>query len=296
MGGFSAEREVSLKSGEAVAAALKRLGYPHVLIDVDLEIPFVLRRDKVGVAFIALHGRYGEDGAIQGLLETMQIPYTGSGVAASAAAMNKIYSNDLFLAHRLPIPPTLCLAEEEANRFHTHSLPFDFPVVVKPASEGSSVGVTIVQEASHLSEAFGSAFRFGARILVQKYISGKEIHVGILGESALGAIEIRPKGAFYDYSAKYIPGMSEHLFPAPLPPAVYQKVLELGAAAHRVLGCSGYSRIDLLIDSGMRPYLLEVNTLPGMTETSLMPEMAAGVGIDFDSLVEQILSTAATRK
>ena len=296
MGGCSAEREVSLKSGAALGAALKRLGYSQVLIDVDREIPFVLKQEKIDIAFIALHGRYGEDGAIQGLLETMQIPYTGSGVAASAAAMNKITANDLFLAHRLPIPPTRVFREEEAECFSSDPLPFDFPVVVKPASEGSSIGVTIVEELSRLPEALEAAFRFGPKILIQQYISGKEIHVGILGERVLGAIEIRPKADFYDYSSKYILGMSEHLFPAPLPPATYQKVLDWGMTAHRVLGCSGYSRVDFLIDSGMRPHLLELNTLPGMTETSLMPEMAAGVGIDFDSLVEEILSTAATGK
>lgn len=296
MGGMSEEREVSLKTGEAIAAALERRGYRQKTIIVDSEIPFVLKQEEIEIAFIALHGRYGEDGAIQGLLEMMKIPYTGSGISASALAMNKIASRDVFRAHKIPTPPSYVLTKKKASQFRPDRLPFDFPVVVKPVSEGSSVGVKIVKGSSQLSMTLKETFYYGPRIIIEKYISGMEVHVGILGERALGAIEIRPKGPFYDYSAKYVPGMSEHIFPAPLPSDDYQKVLDLGLKAHRALGCRGYSRVDLLLDHENHPYLLEVNSLPGMTETSLMPEIARGLGIDFDTLVERILEESGAEE
>jgi len=296
MGGMSAEREVSLKSGRAIAASLGRLGYITVPIDVDSEVAETLRAERIEVAFNALHGRYGEDGAIQGMLEVMRIPYTGSGVLASALGMDKIASHDLFQSHGIPVPPYQVLTEEALARFRPDRLSFDFPVVVKPAMEGSSVGVAIVSAPGEIDAALKEAFRYGPRVLIEKYISGMEVQVGILGGEALGAIEIRPKTKFYDYTAKYVPGMSEHIFPAPLPADVYQKVLDWGLKAHQVLGCTGYSRVDLLVDSQKRPFVLEVNTLPGMTETSLLPEIARGVGIDFDALVERILETAGLGK
>jgi D-alanine-D-alanine ligase len=208
--------------------------------------------------------------------------------------MDKITSHQIFLAQGLSVPPYLVLNEEEHSSFELDRMPFPFPVVVKPASEGSSVGVSIVPELKGLEDGMKEAFRYGSRILIEQFISGKEVHVGILGERALGAIEIQSKTKFYDYTAKYVAGMSEHLYPAPLPPNLYKKVLERGLRAHKALGCSGYSRVDFLIDAEENLYLLEVNTLPGMTETSLMPEMARGAGIDFDALVEKILATAST--
>lgn len=296
MGGMSAEREVSLKSGRAIAASLQRLGYSAVPVDVDSEVAQLLRTERIEVAFIALHGRYGEDGAVQGMLEVMRIPYTGSGVLASALGMDKIASHDLFQSHGIPVPPYQILTEGERASFRPDRLPFDFPMVVKPAMEGSSVGVTIVSESGEIDSALKEAFEYGPRVLIEKYIAGMEVQVGILGSEALGAIEIRPKTKFYDYTAKYVPGMSEHIFPAPLPQEVYRKVLDWGLKAHQVLGCTGYSRVDLLIDLQKQPYVLEVNTLPGMTETSLLPEIARGVGIDFDRLVERILETASLEK
>lgn len=296
MGGLSVEKEVSLKTGEAVAAALNRLGYCVKKILVDQDLPFALKSGKIDIAFIALHGRYGEDGTIQGLLEIMQIPYTGSGVSACALSMNKILSRDLFYAHQLPMPPAFILKSEDAGAFTLKQLPFETPVVVKPVSEGSSVGVAIVEEEKAFHAALDVAVQYGPRIIIEHYIDGKEVHVGILSEKALGAIEIRPKGRFYDYSAKYVSGMSKHVFPAPLSKDFEKEVLKLALKAHQVLGCSGYSRVDLLIDREDRPYLLEVNALPGMTETSLMPEIAAGLGISFDHLIEQILETASLGK
>jgi len=294
MGGLSAEREVSLKTGAALSAALARRGYRQKPILVDRDIAFLLREEAIDVAFIALHGRYGEDGAIQGLLELMQIPYTGSGIAASAVAMDKLLSRGLFKAHGIATPPTYTLNEIDAPTFRADALPFEWPVVVKPASEGSSVGITIAKTQSDFNAALKTAFHYGPKVLIEQYLSGMEVQVGILEDQALGAIEIRPKGAFYDYNSKYVPGMSEHFFPAPLAPDVYRKVLALGLEAHRALGCRGYSRADFLVTEGKHPYLLELNSLPGMTETSLMPEIAKGVGIDFETLVERILATAAT--
>ncbi|MCG3111456.1 MAG: D-alanine--D-alanine ligase [Candidatus Manganitrophus sp. SB1] len=296
MGGMSAEREVSLKSGRAIAASLDRLGYTAVPIDVDSEVAQALRAERIEIAFNALHGRYGEDGAIQGTLEVMRIPYTGSGILASALGMDKIASHDLFQSHGIPVPPFQVLTEEALSGFRADGLSFGFPLVVKPAMEGSSVGVTIVSGPGEIDSALKEAFQYGPRILIEKYISGMEVQVGILGSKALGAIEIRPKTKFYDYTAKYVPGMSEHFFPAPLPADVYQKVLDWGLRAHHVLGCTGYSRVDLLVDRQNHPSVLEVNTLPGMTETSLLPEIARGVGIDFDALVECILETAGLDK
>ncbi len=293
MGGLSAEREVSIKTGEAISTALSRRGYRQKPILVDRDLPFRLKEKEIEVAFIALHGRYGEDGAIQGLLEVMNIPYTGSGITASAVAMDKMLSRELFRAHGIATPPTYVLNQAQADDFRPDSLSFKFPVVVKPASEGSSVGISLVENPADFQAALKAAFQYGPKILIERYLSGMEVQVGILGDRALGAIEIRPKGRFYDYNAKYVPGMSEHIFPAPLAPEIYQAVLGLGLEAHRALGCSGYSRADFLVEQSQEPFLLELNSLPGMTETSLMPEIAKGVGIDFDTLVESILDAAS---
>lgn len=292
MGGLSVEREVSLKTGEAVLAVLARRGYASVGIDVGSEVSARLRQEEVALAFIALHGRYGEDGIIQGTLEMMQIPYTGSGVLASALGMDKIASRKIFLHYGIPVPPFVLLKEGERKIFNPSELPFDFPCVVKPTQEGSSVGVTVVNQQKEMERALDEAFSYGHHVLVERFLGGREIHVGVLDEKPLGAIEIRPKTSFYDYSAKYIPGMSEHLFPAPLSPSLYEKVLDLGIRSHQALGCRGYSRVDLIMDEEETPFVLEVNTLPGLTETSLLPEIARGVGIAFDDLVDRILKTA----
>lgn len=292
MGGLSAEREVSLKSGDAILKALKDTGYNAAGIDVGRDLADGLKQEKVEFAFIALHGRYGEDGAVQGMLEIMGIPYTGSGIAASALGMNKIFSKKIFKFHKLPVGQYMILEKKDLKDWKGKDSSLEFPAVVKPVSEGSSVGVSIVSEEKGLKDAFDLAFKYGNEIIIEKYIKGREIQVGILGKRALGAIEIIPKRQFYDYEAKYTPNMSEHIFPARLPEKVYNEVLELGLKAHSVLGCKGYSRVDLIIDSDNRPFLLEVNTLPGMTNVSLLPEIAKGVGIDFNRLVEMILMEA----
>lgn len=291
MGGRSAEREVSLKTGAAVLAALHRTGYDAAGIDVDGGIVERLARERVELAFIALHGRFGEDGAIQGLLEVLGVPYTGSGILASALGMDKVVSRRLFEAAGLPVPRYLLVTGPTPPP----SLPFPYPVVVKPNGEGSSVGVSIVRRPSELAAALETAFRYDRRVLIESYVAGKEIQVGILGDRALGAIEIRPKTEFYDYTAKYTPGMSEHIFPAPLSPEVTRRTLEVSLDAFHALGCEGYGRVDCLVDSAGTPYILEVNTLPGLTETSLLPDIARGVGISFDALVAAIVRAGEER-
>ena len=292
LGGLSAEREVSLKSGAAVCEALVARGYNAVAIDVGRDLPEVLIREGVGAAFIALHGRYGEDGCVQGLLELMQIPYTGSGVLASALAMHKYFSKQAFVGKGIPTAPFYCFRRGE--QVLPDALSFGFPLVVKPVQEGSSVGISIVRAESELEAALELAFRYDDEVLVEQYIKGQEVQVGILGDRPIGAIEIVPKNEFYDFEAKYTSGMAEHIFPARLESALYEKAQQLGLAAHRALGCSGYSRVDLLVTQQGEFFVLEVNTLPGMTSLSLLPEIAAkGAGLSFEVLVERIIETAA---
>ena len=291
MGGLSAEREVSLKSGAAVFQALLAQDYQAVAIDVGRDLASVLEREGIEAAFIALHGRYGEDGCVQGLLELMQIPYTGSGVLASALAMHKLFSKQAFTANCILTAPFHHFRRGEQVRLA--ELSFGLPIVVKPVQEGSSVGVSIVKLESELNAAVSLAFSHDSEILVEQYIKGQEVQVGILDDRPIGAIEIVPKNEFYDFEAKYTDGMAEHIFPARLEPSLYAKAQQIGLAAHRTLGCKGYSRVDLLVDSTGDCYVLEVNTLPGMTALSLLPEIAAkGAGLSFEALVERIIESA----
>jgi len=292
MGGLSAEREVSLASGAAVHQALLTRGYDSVAIDVGRDLPQILIREGVDAAFIALHGRYGEDGCVQGLLELMNIPYTGSGVLASALAMHKLYSKQTFASSGILTAPFQLV--RRGQQVSLKDLLFGLPVVVKPVQEGSSVGISIVKTENELDAAVELAFRYDDEILVEQFIKGQEVQVGILDDSPIGAIEIIPKNEFYDFEAKYTNGMAEHVFPARLEKPLYEKALQVGLAAHRALGCRGYSRVDLLVTSQEECYVLEVNTLPGMTALSLLPEIAAkGAGLVFESLVERIIQSAA---
>ena len=292
MGGLSAEREVSLKSGTAVHQALRAQGYDAVAIDVGRDLAAVLVSEKIAAAFIALHGRYGEDGCVQGLLELMQIPYTGSGVLASALAMHKLYSKQTFTSSGILTAPFHHFVRGE--QVCLERLTFGLPLVVKPVQEGSSVGVSIVRQAGQLEAAVALAFHHDREILVEQYIKGQEVQIGILDDQPVGAIEIVPKNEFYDFEAKYTDGMAEHIFPARLAAELYEKAQQIGLAAHRALGCSGYSRVDLLVTEAGEFYVLEVNTLPGMTALSLLPEIAAkGAGLPFEALVERIIETAA---
>lgn len=294
LGGLSAEREVSLKSGAAVHEALLAQGYDAVAIDVGRDLAQVLVRERVEVAFVCLHGRYGEDGAVQGVLELMGIPYTGSGVLASALAMNKIFAKQAFQAAGMTVAPYRVLKRGEP--VPTADLAAALPCVVKPSQEGSSVGVSIVHSAGEIGAALETAFAYDAEILVEEFIRGAEVQVGILDDRAVGAIEIVPKKEFYDFEAKYTDGMAEHIFPARLSDELYRKVMQAGEQAHRALGCSGYSRVDFLVTGTGECYILEVNTLPGMTALSLLPEIAAkGAGVDFEELVERIALSAALK-
>ena len=295
MGGMSPEREVSLMSGKAILQALLERGYQALPIEGDEILPRRLWEEKVEVAFIGLHGSLGEDGSVQGLLEMMRIPYTGSGILASALAMNKAISRQVFQQNGLPVPRSIFLAEPPDTGVSQMKIPFSLPVVIKPCREGSSVGVSIVYDSPNIPLAAEKAFGYGGGILVEEFIKGREVAVGILDDVALGAIEIVPKAEFYSYEAKYTDGLAEHLFPAPLPSREYKRALDLGHQAHRLLGCEGATRVDLLYREPGEFFVLEVNSLPGMTPLSLLPEIARGAGIPFPELVEKILMGARLR-
>lgn len=296
LGGLSVEREVSQRTGAAVSGALKGLGYAVAEIDAQKDLPQRLIAEKVEVAFVALHGRYGEDGSVQGLLESMFIPYTGSGVLASAVGMEKVFSKQIFLGHGLPTPAYQAFRDGKAALAAGDGLPFPFPVVVKPSAEGSSVGVHVCKTREQYRVAVEDAARYAGLIMVEQYVKGREVQGAVLDDESLGAIEIVPANEFYDYDAKYRAGSgTRYLFPAPLPPDQYARVNEVCLAAHRALGCSGATRSDVIVSEKGEVLLLEVNTLPGMTATSLLPKIAAGRGIDFASLCERLLLGASLK-
>ncbi|WP_443024219.1 D-alanine--D-alanine ligase [Sneathiella sp.] len=292
MGGWSAEREVSLTSGLACAEALKSCGFNVTLIDVGRDVAETLALTKPDVCFNALHGRYGEDGYIQGLLEIMGIAYTHSGVLASAMAMNKPVAKELFVAAGIKCADGKIFTRQEIFDGATYPKPF----VIKPFNEGSSVGVSIFLEGDNmnLSEL---PWTFGDKVLIETYIPGREIHVAVMGDSALGAVEIKPLGRFYDYEAKYTSGKAEHLMPAPLSNDEYAEALDLALRAHQILGCRGVSRSDFRLeenaDGSSTFYILETNTQPGMTSLSLVPEIAGYCGISFEELVRWMVEDAS---
>ncbi len=296
MGGWSAEREVSLRSGQACADALGRLGYRVSPIDVGRDIAAALTAAKPDIALNVLHGRPGEDGTLQGLLEILGIPYSHSGVLASAVAMQKDTAKVLFRAAGVPVAEDRVLSRFEAAKAHAMAPPY----VIKPIAEGSSVGVYIVTaEHPHPpQELYRDDWSFGDLVMVERYIPGKELTCAVLGDRALDVIEIVPTTRFYDYEAKYAAGGSKHLLPAPILPNVYQEVRRLSLAAHSALGCRGVSRADFRYDDLGTGKLvcLEVNTQPGMTETSLVPELAAYAGITFDELVQWMVEDASTNR
>lgn len=296
MGGRSAEREISLRTGQAVYQALLRRGYDAVPIDAAGSIISELEAKKVELVFLALHGPGGEDGTIQGLLETLGVPYTGSGVRASAIAMHKAMTKAVLEAHAIPVPAGTVIRVEDASPSKRLPAGLKWPVVVKPASQGSTVGVTIVRQASEWPAALRLAHRHDREALVESYIPGREITVSILSGTPLPAVEILAPGGFYDYSAKYEKGRTRYLCPAPLPAAVTRRVQDLAVRAYRIIDCEGAARVDFRVTPRGKPYVLEINTIPGMTETSLLPMAAAQAGLDYDSLAERILESALARR
>jgi D-alanine-D-alanine ligase len=301
LGGLSSEREVSLRTGEAVIEALRERGHEVVPIYVDGDVDVALRQEQPDIAFVALHGRMGEDGCVQGVLELLGIPYTGSDVLASALAMHKGKAKELFRLHNLPTPAYYTMtAADMADNVELRSIhgDFGFPCVVKPIREGSSVGVTIVRTEPELPAAIERALAFDHEILVERFIAGMEISVAIVDNRALGAVEIAPRSGFYDYQNKYTKGATEYFVPPRVSPERYRGVLAQALRAHMALGCRGATRVDMMVSDSGNEFVLEVNTVPGLTPTSLLPKIADAAGISFGELCELMLAgaTLASRR
>ncbi|MBS2019374.1 MAG: D-alanine--D-alanine ligase [Deltaproteobacteria bacterium] len=295
MGGTSAEREISLRTGEGVAKALESRGHDVarvILGAANKPADVAIREAKIDVAFLALHGRHGEDGCIQGLLEMLGIPYTGSSVLGSALAMDKLKAKEMFRLHNIPTPPYYVATETDLLDLEDLHGSFGFPVIVKPRGEGSSVGLAMASDINELRVGLENALDHDRFALVERYVKATEVHVGILDGRVLGAIEVVPKSGLYDYNAKYTPGETEYILPPRIAPTRARGVMNLAERAARALGCTGACRVDLLVTEGENEYVLEVNTLPGMTPTSLLPKIADAAGIDYASLCEAILDGA----
>ncbi|MDP2681923.1 MAG: D-alanine--D-alanine ligase [Deltaproteobacteria bacterium] len=294
MGGMSTERGISLRSGQAVYDALIQKGYNVIKIDVGKDVYEQLTKEKIDMAFIALHGKYGEDGAIQGLLEIIGVPYTGSGIMSSAVCANKVVAKKFFMLNKIPTPAFMSLGVKGLKNMGVESFisMFKAPgshLIVKPNSQGSTIGVTVVKNKSDLAKAVKKALRYDDTVLIERFVKGRELTVGILNGRTLPVIEIRPKGGIYDFKAKYTKGMTEYIAPAPLPKTLEKKVNSIALKAFDSLGCRGAARVDIMLDYKNRPYVLEVNTIPGMTEMSLLPKAALCAGISFPEMVEEIL-------
>jgi len=295
MGGMSRERDISLKTGKAVAKALTTKGYQVQPIDVTPRIAETLSKEKIDCAFLALHGRFGEDGTIQGMFELMRIPYTGSGVLASALALHKVMAKRIFHYEKIPTPMFDVLHVQMIKKGPPREISLPLPVVVKPAREGSTIGISIVTKEKQWIPALKKAGQYDEEILVEEFIKGREITVGILEGLPLPIIEIAPKSGFYDFHSKYTKGETEYIIPARIPREKYLAAQDLSLKAFRALGCSGVARVDLMLDERNNPFVLEVNTMPGMTETSLLPKAANYAGIAFEELAERILLGASLK-
>ena len=295
-GGRSAERAVSLNSGQQAAEALRAVGFDVLEIDTgDDEFINELSRSEADVAFIALHGRFGEDGTVQGLCELLEMPYVGSGVLASALAMDKVMSKRFFSVAGLATPDYVVLQRHELFDIGALVDTLGDKVVVKPANEGSSVGMTIVHEPGELPAAIEKAFGFDSQVLVERFVAGTEVTVTVLGNddvTALPTLEIVPENEFYDYDSKYVPGMCRHIIPARVSEAAREECQRLSVAAHKALGCRGLSRADTIVAEDGSVWLLEVNTIPGMTSTSLVPDAARAAGIEFPELCRMLVEFA----
>lgn len=290
MGGLSPEREVSLTTGNSVFEAIKRNGLDAVAIDVDRDIAAHLKRTGIDVAFIALHGTYGEDGTIQGILEYAKIPYTGSGVLGSSIAYDKVKSKEIFKANGIPTADYQVFQRSQKNET-TRTL--DLPVVVKPSNQGSSIGIHIVNEENEWSKALETAFTYSEEVVVEKFIAGRLVAMGMRGEQPLPLVHIKPKSEFYDYEAKYTQGKTDYVCPpVDLSAEEISRCERAAIQVFRVLKGRGIPRVDAIVDAGGTPYVLEMNTIPGMTPTSLLPMATRQAGIDFDALVMEILNSA----
>ena len=289
-GGPSNEREISLRSGRAVHDALLGEGMDSVFLDVKNNIDEIIEKSRIDVAFIALHGRFGEDGTVQRMLEDAGIPYTGSGVEASRAALDKAVSKDLFIRNLIPVPRHMVLTKGRSYPNDRDKL--GMPIVVKPHLEGSSIGLSIVRDKDLLQGAIDKAFGYGDKVILEEYIDGRELTVGILNDEALPVIEIVPRNKVYDYDAKYKDSDTKYLVPAPIPEDISIEARRLGVLAHRVLGCRSFSRVDMMMALSGDIFVLEVNTIPGMTERSLLPKAAQATGLRFSSLCVKILEDA----
>lgn len=293
MGGWSAEREISLKSGTAVLSALLRKGINAYAIDVDKNISAELRNNKPDVAFVIMHGRGGEDGIVQAILELLEIPYTGSGVLASALSMDKIRTKQIWQAVGLQTPEYFVVHKQDDLKIIQQN--YNGPYMVKPAHEGSSIGISKVNDVNDLKSAWEIAHQYDNSVLVEQYITGSEYSVSILNERALPAIKLISKNEFYDFDAKYMSDDTEYLCPCGLSKEAEDKLQNIALQAFTSLSCSGWGRVDFIVDENEKPWLIENNTLPGMTDHSLVPMAAKAAGLSFDDLVYEILNTAVIK-
>ncbi|MDY3974068.1 D-alanine--D-alanine ligase [uncultured Veillonella sp.] len=300
MGGPSKEAEVSRRTGEAIAEALKSLDYKVTALEFEpTTVIEDIKRLKGDVVFIAIHGKFGEDGAVQGLLEIAGIPYTGSGIMAQAVGMNKKISKAVFLGAQIPTARSISYdanktpKEDIVEHIEEH---FDLPVVLKPATQGSSIGVTIVRDARVLANAVAEAVAYDPILVVEQYLDGREFTVSVLDGKALPVIEIRPHSGEYDYESKYTTGATDYIVPAPIDEDLTARMQAIGEQVYNELQCAGTIRVDIMTNAEGEPFVLEYNTIPGMTATSLVPKAARAVGIDFPELCEQILHSAGVGK
>ncbi|MFH1621884.1 MAG: D-alanine--D-alanine ligase [Candidatus Omnitrophota bacterium] len=292
-GGLSSERDISLKSGEAILGALLKEGLDAEAVDLKTEDPKsveqIIQDTHIDIAFIAMHGKFGEDGKLQAILENMGVNFVGSDSLASSFAMDKIISKKLFEENNIPTPRYTTL-----NRLNNLMLDqVTFPVIVKPQSQGSSIGITFVNDASEIEKALKCAFRYDDSIILEEYVKGRELTVSILDNKALEPIEILPKNKLFDFQAKYSKGLTDYILPANINSNLRSKVQRLSLNAHKALGCRHFSRIDLILDEHNNPFILELNTIPGFTSTSLLPKAASYEGIDFQQLCIKLLTLAA---
>lgn len=302
-GGRSLEREVSLRSGANAEAALRRLGHEVLEVDVDQHLVRTLRAERPEAAFVALHGKGGEDGTVQELLEILEIPYTGPGVLACERAMDKVVAKAHFAAAGVATPPAFAFNQDAFRELGAaEALPdiverLGLPIVVKPAKQGSALGIRVVREAGELPGALMGALAYDDRVLLERFVEGRELAISVLGTGepwALPVVEAIPRGRdFYDFEARYTPGLTDLVAPARLDDALAQEAARLAIACYRALGCRGVSRVDMLLDGDGRLWVLEINAIPGMTDTSLLPRAAEAAGLGFDEVVERILADAA---